>query len=216
MSDFLKMRKNMVDGQLVPEYVTNASLIEAFRTIPREQFVPHQLKSIAYMDADFPLTKGRSLLRPSILGRLLEALDPQIDDNILYIAGGTGYGPALLGTIAHRVVALDEEEKFTQETERLADELHLPSIMVVLGRLEKGWEEEAPYQKILIEGCVDTIPTKLTAQLKDGGSLITLKHNQEDTAIRITKKQDILTENYLFDAFGPRLNAFRSEKIFIL
>lgn len=211
MSDFIKLRQNMLNGQLIPEYLENPHLIKAFLAIPREKFVPHQLRGIAYMDADFPLKRGRCLLRPAILGRLLEALKPQKRDSILYIAGGTGYGPALLSQIAHKVIALDEEESFTQETERLADELKLSSLEAVLGPLTKGWEAEAPYDKILIEGCVDTIPTKLVAQLREGGHLITIKQ----AAICMAKKRDISTETYLFDAVGPRLKAFRPEKLFI-
>lgn len=215
MSDFLKIRQNMLNGQLIPEYLESPHLIKAFLTLPREKFVPHQLKGIAYMDADFPLKRRRRLLRPAVLGRLLEALNPQETDNILYIAGGTGYGPALLSQTVHKVIALDEEESFTQETERLADELKLSSLEAVLGPLTQGWEAEAPYDKILIEGCVDTIPAKLIGQLREGGQLITLKHDKGQRAIRITKKQNTSTEIYLFDAFGQRLQAFRSEKTFI-
>lgn len=217
MSDFFIMRQNMVKGQLMAENITNLLLIDAFLTIPREKFVPGQLARIAYMDTDFPLKRGRFLLRPATLGRLLEAVNPKSSDKILYIATGTGYGPALLNQIAHRIVALDAEETFTQETERLAHELKLSSIEVVLGPLTKGWENEAPYDKILIEGGVDFIPMELAAQLKEGGQLITIKYHKgkERVAIKIEKKQGTFTENFLFDAFAPRLKPFQEQKAFV-
>lgn len=217
MSDFSIMRQNMVKGQVLPENVTNPFLLEAFLTIPRERFVPCQLARIAYMDATFFLNKGRFLLRPAILARLLEALNPQSYDKILYIGGGTGYGPTLLSRMARQIIALDSEEALTQTAERLAHEMKLSSIDVVLGPLIKGWENEAPYDKIFIEGCIDFIPSTLASQLKEGGQLITIKHQEgkERGAVKFDKKQGVFIESYLFDAFAPRLKSFQAQKAFV-
>lgn len=181
MSDFMLMNQNMVQGQIIPENVVNPRLIDAFLHIPREKFVPRQLARIAYMDANFPLTKGRCLLRPITLARLLQALDPQPLENILYIAGGTGYGPALLSRMSAHVIALDCEETLTQHTEKLVHDLNLPSIEIILGPLREGWEAKAPYDKIFIEGCVDSIPRHLLSQLKEGGEI---DHDKTSTKTR--------------------------------
>ncbi len=207
----------MVKGQIEPENVTHPLLIEALSTIPREKFVPHQLARIAYMDANFPLGKDRFLLRPATLARLLQALDPRPSDKILYIASGTGYGPALLNEMVSHVIALDCEETWTQEAERLVNELELSSIEVVFGPLCEGWETEAPYDKILIEGCVDFVPLKLLSQLREDGQLITIKYHKgkASIAIKIDKKQGGFTEQFLFDAFVPRLKALSAQKAFV-
>lgn len=217
MSDFFTMRYNMLEGQILPENVSHPLLINALRTIPREKFVPCQLARIAYMDTNFPLKKDRFLLRPATLARLLEALNPQLSDNILYIAAGTGYGPALLNDMAAHIVALDAEETFTQEAERLVTELNLSSIEVVLGPLREGWERQAPYDKILIEGCVNVIPMKIASQLREGGQLITIKYHKgkERAAVKVDKKQGVFTESFLFDAFAPRLTSFQEQKTFV-
>lgn len=217
MSDFVIMNQNMVKGQIIPENVSNPALIGSFFKIPREKFVPRQLVRIAYMDTAFPLIKGRFLLRPATLAKLLQALDPQPLENILYIAGGTGYGPALLSQMSTHVIALDCEEALTQKAEQLVEDLKLPSLEVVLGPLEEGWEAKAPYDKIFIEGGVDFIPHRLISQLKEGGRLITIRYQkgQERRAVQLHKTQEVLTEIYLFDAFAPRLQAFRRQKSFI-
>jgi len=217
MSDFLMMRQNMVKGQVLPEDVLNPLLIDALFTLPREKFVPRQLARIAYMEADFPLANGRYLLKPATLARLIEALDPQPSDKILYIAGGTGYGPALLSKMFNQVVALDCEETLTQEAEHLIQELQLPSLEIALGPLKEGWETKAPYDKILIEGCVDYIPLMLLSQLKEGGQCVTIKYQKgkERIAVKLEKNRDNLTEIFLFDAFAPRLKSFRKQKPFI-
>lgn len=217
MSDFLMMRQNMVKGQVLPGNIVNPLLIDAFFTLPREKFVPRQLARIAYMEADFPLNNGRYLLKPATLARLLEALDPKPSDKVLYIAGGTGYGPSLLSTMSIPVIALDSEAILTQDAEHLIQELKLPLVEIVLGPLKEGWEKQAPYDKILIEGCVDYVPERLLSQLKEGGQCVTIKYQkgQERIAIRIEKHQGNFTEIYLFDAFAPRLKFFRKQKPFI-
>ena len=217
MSDFFMMRQNMVKGQILPENLTHPLLIDAFFTIPREKFVPCQLARIAYMDTNFSINKGRCLLRPATLARLLEALNPKPSDKVLYIGGGTGYGPALLNQIVSHIIALDCEETLTQEAERLVNELKLSSIEVVLGPLIEGWENGAPYDKILIEGCIDFIPRKLASQLTEGGQLTTIKYHKEKEriAVKLDKKQGVFTERFLFDAFAPRLKPFREQKTFV-
>lgn len=217
MSDFTIMRQNMVKGQILPENVTHSLVINAFSNVPREKFVPRQLAHIAYMDTNFSFSKGRFLLRPATLARLLEALNPLSSDKILYIAAGTGYGAALLGESGIRVVALDSEEALTQEAERLIQDLKLSSIKVVLGPLTEGWEKEAPYDKIIIEGSIENFPESLSFQLKEGGTMVTCKHHKEGRmeAIKYIKKQGVITEISLFDAFAPRLKAFRKRKGFV-
>lgn len=217
MSDFALMRQNMVNGQILPENVTNSFVIDAFSKIPREKFVSRQLSRIAYMDAHFPLNADRFLLRPATLGRLLEALNPTPSDRILYVASGTGYGPALLSQIGAHVIALDSEETFTQKAERVLHELSFSSVEVVLGPLEEGWEKEAPYEKMIIEGCIEMIPDALVFQLQEGGEIVTLRQSKPRgmEAIKHVKRDGVFTEIPLFDAHAPRLEAFDQQKRFI-
>lgn len=217
MSDFILMRQNMVRSQILPEGVTHPLVREAFLKVPKEIFVPRQLSHIAYMDKNFPLNANRVLLRPAILARLLQALNPSQGDKILYIACGSGYGSALLSDMGAHVVALESESSLSQEAERVIQELNIPSIKVVLGPLEKGWEAEAPYDKILIEGSIEFVPEILLKQLKDGGVITTLKRAKRKSAkaFLYIKEGSTFTEIYLFDAFAPLLKAFKKEKTFI-
>lgn len=217
MADFSLMRRNMIECQVLPEEVTNSLVIEALATMPRERFVPRQLARIAYMDENFSVNKGRVLLRPALLARLLQALNPMPLDKVLYIGGGTGYGPSLLGQMGLRVIALDSEEILTQEADHLLQELGLTSVEVVLGPLADGWEQEAPYDKMIIEGSVDFIPQSLLSQLKEGGKIIALRYREDHghDAVKYIKKGETLTTLSLFDAFAPRLDAFCKAKAFV-
>ena len=216
MPDFESMRYNMVKGQILPEEVTHPALIDALYKVPRERFVPRQLARIAYMDSHFSFNKGRILLRPATLARLLQELNPQGQDKILYVGAGTGYGPALLGSMGAFVVALDSEETLTQEAEHLLSDLNLSSVHVVLGPLAEGWEQEMPYTKIIIEGSIDMIPTFLSSQLMDNGTIVTLRRRKAGRmeAVKFVKKGETFTEISLFDAFAPQLKAFQRQKAF--
>jgi protein-L-isoaspartate(D-aspartate) O-methyltransferase len=211
MPQFESMRHHMVKRQLLPEGVTNPAVLEAFSEIAREKFVPQSLARIAYMDAHFPLNKRRFLLRPATLARLLEACRFLPSHKILYIGCGSGYGPALLAHMGLSGIALDCEDIFTQETERLLQELEYSSLGVVLGPLEEGWKTAGPYDRIFVEGAIDFLPEMLAAQLKKEGELIAL--NPRGKAIKYVKK-DRLSEIYLFDASGPHLPGFKTQKIF--
>lgn len=217
MSDFSVMRQNMVKGQILPENVTNPFVIHAFLKVPREKFVPRQLARVAYMDANFSLHKGGFVLRPATLARLLEACTPLPSETILYVAAGTGYGPALLSKMGASVIALNSEEILAQEAERLVQDLQLSSIKVVLGPLVEGWETDSPYDKIVIEGCIEVIPKELALQLKEGGVIVTFRHCKDRgmTAIKCMKEKGVLTAIPLFDAFVPRLDAFQIRKTFV-
>lgn len=218
MPNFEAMRHTMVQCQVLPEGVKNPLLIEALLRIPRENFVPHPLASIAYMDANFPIFKGRVLLRPAFLACLLTACNFTPSDKVLYIACGTGYGPALLGAMGLHVIAVDAEDVLTQEAERILSDLQLMSVTVMLGPLDEGWKKEAPYDRIIIEGVVDFIPDALVSQLKEGGEIATLTQDKDlgSRAVKYVKKGKILIQTFLFGAYGPHLEAFQEKKSFVL
>lgn len=217
MSDFILMRQNMVKGQILPEGVSHPLVQKAFLTVPKEIFVQRQLSHIAYIDENFPLNANRVLLRPATLAKLLQALNPSQGEKILYIACGSGYGPALLSHMGAQVLALESETSLSQEAERIIQELNLSSIEIVLGPLEEGWKAEAPYDKMFIEGSIEFIPETLAKQLKKGGIIATLKRTKEGSvkAFLYIKEEVTFTEICLFDAFAPLLKTFKKEKSFI-
>src|SRR5258708_37645061 len=105
MTDFALARRNMIDGQLRPNRVTNAPLLAVIGELPRERFLPEAMRSVAYADDDVPLGDGRYLMEPMVLARLIQALQPRPADRALVVASGRGYGAALLARLVQSVVA---------------------------------------------------------------------------------------------------------------
>ncbi|MGD9878957.1 MAG: protein-L-isoaspartate O-methyltransferase [Reyranella sp.] len=211
MADFALARRNMIDGQLRPNRVTNAQLLAAVNDLPRERFLPEGLQSIAYADDDVPLGGGRYLMEPMVLARLIQALQPQAGDKALVVASGRGYGAALLSKLVKSVVAVESDANLAAAAERTAKELALPGVRQVVGPLEDGDRWSGPFEAILIEGAVRQVPQAILGQLASGGRLATVVAGPEGVlgvAQLFVKEGDVASARPLFDAGTPLLPGF--------
>src|SRR5690606_5116811 len=93
-------RRNMVDSQIHTSGVVSAPVLEAFSSVPREQFVPEHLRGRVYADEDLPLGNGHFLMDPAILARMIEAAEVQAGDVVLNVGDPTGYSSAILAELA--------------------------------------------------------------------------------------------------------------------
>ena len=171
MTDFALARRNMIDGQLRPNRVTNTALLAAIGDLPLERFLPENLRSVAYADEDVPLGGGRYLMEPMVLARLIQTLQPQADDRALVIGAGRGYGAALLARLVKAVTAVESDPALAAAGGQIARELGLGAIEWLVGRLEHGAPGAAPFDVILVEGGVREIPQTILDQLAEGGRL---------------------------------------------
>jgi protein-L-isoaspartate(D-aspartate) O-methyltransferase len=105
MNDFATQRINMVDSQVRPSDVTDRRILRAMLALPRETFVPGQVKATAYMDEHLALGQGRYLLAPRTFAKLVQMLTIGEDDAVLDVACATGYSTAVLAMLARSVVA---------------------------------------------------------------------------------------------------------------
>jgi len=169
--DFVLARRLMVDAQLRPSRVTSPALLEAFRAIPRERFLPRALASRAYADQDIMITPGRALLAPMALGRLLQLAAPRAGQSALVAGAGSGYGAALLAALGLHVTAVEADHDLRQLAATAlvgAD----PAVTLVAGPPAEGCATGAPYDVILIEGEVPSVPQALVDQLAPSGRLV--------------------------------------------
>jgi len=175
MTDFNKMRSNMVFGQLQPNGITSNRVLKAFTELQREFFVAENDQAIAYSECLLQVTPDRFLLNPLVLARLIQAAQLQPNNNVLDIAAATGYGPALLSYMVRSVVALEEDKGLLEQLLKNLDTIDTYSVSVVDRDLKAGVIEDGPYDVIFIEGAVEEIPPLLFDQLKEGGKFLTLE-----------------------------------------
>jgi protein-L-isoaspartate(D-aspartate) O-methyltransferase len=217
MTDFALARRNMVDGQLRPNRVTNASLLAAVGELPRERFLPEGLRSVAYADDDVPLGSGRFLMEPMVLARLIQALQAQPDDKALVVASGCGYGAALLSRLAKSVVAVESDSALASAAEQTFKNLGIVNIEQAMARSEAGNPAGAPYDVILIEGAVHRVPQAILDQLAEGGRLTTVLAAPAGVlgvAQLVMKEGGVCSGRPLFDAGTTALPGFAAPSRF--
>lgn len=222
MIDFVELRRGMVDGQVRPNDVTDHRIVGAMLDIPREKFVPADLKSLAYIDDDLLIhpasgsSPARYLMEPMMIARLVQLADVDEKDHVLAIGAGTGYGAAVLGQLAQQVVALEEDADLAGRANAILSELGVGNVAVMQGPLAAGWAAEADYDLILIEGGVEVIPDRLFAQLKEGGRLVAVVGNGGAArATLFTKVAGQPSERIAFNAAVPALPGFQAAPRFV-
>lgn len=202
-------RKNMIDGQIKPNKVTDPALLDILGRTPRERFVPRHLQAMAYIDEDIPLGNGRYLPEPMVLARLIQEAAIAPTDLVLDVACGTGYSTAILAQLAATVVGVETSKDMADEAERHLHDLDILNVAIVnQSDLRAGYPQQGPYQVILINGAADSVPQTLAAQLADGGRLLAVirqPHSRIGQAVIVTRLGDNFVTRALFDASTPAL-----------
>ena len=213
-SSFATARKTMVDCQLRPSKVTDQFILDAFMTIPREDFVGKQQRALAYVDEDLPLSGGRCLMEPMVLARLLQALEIRPDDSVLIVGAGCGYGTAVAAKLAGSVIAIETRANLVDKAQAVLVSIGIDNAAIVKSRLVDGYPEEGPYDRILIEGGVETVSVNLLKQLTPKGRLAAIYRkpgHPVGVASVWTRSGKEFTRTPLFDARVPNLDEFNAK-----
>jgi protein-L-isoaspartate(D-aspartate) O-methyltransferase len=172
MFDAANARRLMVEGQVRTADVTDAALLDTMLTLPRERFLPPALAPLAYLDGDIPVAKGRSLLKPMVLAKLVQAARVEAKDRVLDVGCATGYSSAVLARLAGSVVALEEDADLASQAKSALADVGAVQVEVVTGPLTAGWAAGGPYDVILLNGATEIAPETLGRQLKPDGRLL--------------------------------------------
>ena len=217
MTDFATRRRMMVDTQVRPSDVTEFPIIDAMLNIPREAFVPRDRVEAAYASEDVDLGEGRVLLDPRVFAKMLDALDLKNDDLVLDLGAGLGYSSAVIARIAEAVVAVEEDETLAAEAQSLLSEHHADNVVLHSGPLAEGAAEHGPYDAILVEGGVETLPDGILAQLKDGGRMAVIFMENALGTVRVGHKLDgKMTWRFAFNGTAPVIPGFEGKAEFAL
>ena len=214
--DYAAARRNMVESQLRPNKVTNPALLDALASVPRELFVPAPLRSVAYVDEEIPLGRGRFLMEPMILGRLLELAAVQPSDVALVVGAGLGYSAAVLSRVASRVVALEDDRESTEQAARTLRDLGAANVALVAGPLAEGAPRLAPFDVILFDGAVERTPPAIAEQLAEGGRLVAvIRAGGIGRATLTIHRAGLMASRVAFDAAVPRLPGLEAAAAFV-
>jgi protein-L-isoaspartate(D-aspartate) O-methyltransferase len=169
---FLTLRKKMVERHIAARGVRDELVLEAMRRVPRELFVPENLREFAYEDAPLPIAGEQTISQPYIVAFMAEALLLKGGEKILEIGAGSGYAAAVLSEIAADVYTVERLGPLAEKAATLLAEVGYNNVHVLHGDGTKGWPEHAPYDAIVVAAGGPQVPETLKQQLKIGGRLV--------------------------------------------
>ena len=169
-----EMRSAMIDSQLRTNDVIDPAVVGAMGAVAREAHVPAALASVAYMDRAIALGEGRALNAPLVTGRMLVAAAVRPGQRVLLVGSATGYTAALLAKLGAEVHAVEERADLIEAARAAAGD---SAIAWTQGPLAAGAPKAAPFDRIIIEGAVETLPDALVAQLAEGGRIVAARRD---------------------------------------
>ncbi len=173
MSDSSRMeRESMVENQLKKRGIHNSQLLEAFRKVPRHQFVPRNLRGEAYADGPLPIGEGQTISQPYMTAIMTQSAEVVSGDRVLEIGTGSGYQSAILAELGAEVYTIERVPELFEQARETLRQLHYDKVYARMGNGTLGWEEEAPFDIILITAGAPEIPGPLLDQLAIRGRLV--------------------------------------------
>jgi protein-L-isoaspartate(D-aspartate) O-methyltransferase len=193
-------RKKMVQDQIAQplsgdrQAVTDRRVIDAMLKIPRHIFVQEAFALQAYNDTSLPIGEKQTISQPYIVALMTEMLELSGTEKVLEIGTGSGYQTAILATLSERVCTAERIRPLALRARKCLDSLRLFNIMLRINDSDDspiGWEEEAPFDAIIVTAGAPEIPEVLTAQLAIGGRLvIPVGSEAEQRLVKIVKGAD--------------------------
>lgn len=192
MSTFDSQRSRMVDVHLAKRGIKDAKILAAFRSVPREAFVPEELEEFAYNDAPLPIGDGQTISQPYIVALTIEALRLRGGERVLEVGAGSGYAAAILGKIAKEVYTIDRLESLATAARARLERLGYTNVHVLCGDGTLGWKEQAPYDAIAVAAGGPKVPQALLDQLAIGGRLVIPVGADESSQVlvRVTREAE--------------------------
>ena len=158
--------------------------------MPREEFVPEELRREAYDDRPIPIPEGQTTSQPTLIAHMIDAAAPEPTDKVLEIGSGYGFQTALLALLADRVISVERWPLLVEAARRNLERNGIEGASVYEGDGWKGWPEEAPYDVIVVSAAAEELPAALVEQLAEGGRLvIPVKRGGSDDVVLYRKEK---------------------------
>ncbi len=170
--EYKQLREEMVQRQLIKRGITDSSVLEAMRTVPRHLFVLKDYRHLAYADHPLPIEAQQTISQPYIVAKMTQSIDIKKGEKVLEIGTGSGYQAAVLAHLTNNVYTIEIIGKLAKKARETLKKLGYNKIHVKWGDGHAGWKEEAPFDAIIITCASPQVPPRLFEQLKEGGRII--------------------------------------------
>lgn len=178
----------MIQNQIVNRGIHDKFLLNALRKIDRKNFVPAASKRLAYEDRPLPLSSGQTISQPYIVALMTEQLHLDSSHTVLEIGTGSGYQTAILAFLSKHVISLEYVPTLYKTAKLSLAPYRFTNLTLIQGDGKKGWENHAPYDRIILTAAPSRLPLSLFDQLLEGGILVApIGETGYQTLFKITK-----------------------------
>jgi protein-L-isoaspartate(D-aspartate) O-methyltransferase len=186
---FQNQRDEMVLKQLQARGIYDTRVLEAMRRIPRHEFVPAELRHLAYRDCPLPIGDDQTISQPYIVAFMTQMLHLKGDERILEIGSGSGYQTALLCELSAQVYSLECSPRLADRAGTILAALGYDNVELHIGDGSQGLPDMAPFDAIMVTAAAPAVPGPLRSQLAENGGRMILpvgdEHNQYlETVVR--------------------------------
>jgi len=170
--NFEEKRENMVQNQLRARGVKDRKVLDVMKKIPRHEFVPENMKSYAYQDEPLPIGEGQTISQPYIVAYMTEVLALKGAEKVLEIGTGSGYQAAILAELVKEVFTVEVISPLSVKAQEVLKKLGYKNIYFKIGDGTLGWEENAPYDAVMVTAAPAKVPKALQEQLEIPGRMV--------------------------------------------
>jgi protein-L-isoaspartate(D-aspartate) O-methyltransferase len=167
-----RARQRMVREQLISRDIVDKSVLKAMSQIPREAYVGEALESRAYDDTPLPIGEGQTISQPYMVALMTQLLKLKGNEKVLEIGTGSGYQTAILAELSSKVFSIERSFSLSQKARKILENQGHLNILLRVGDGTIGWEEFAPYDRIIVTAGAPDVPQALLKQLAEGGSIV--------------------------------------------
>lgn len=169
--EFKKARNQLVEKHIKAKGISDPNVLAAMQAVPRHNFVPQDLLSVAYADRPLPIGEGQTISQPYVVALMTEILQLAKGHRVLEIGTGSGYQAAVLAQVVNAVYSIEIKEKLYHRARKTLNLHGYNNIKTRHGDGYFGWPQAAPFDAIMITAAIDHIPPPLLKQLNEGGRL---------------------------------------------
>jgi protein-L-isoaspartate(D-aspartate) O-methyltransferase len=188
---FEYLNEKMIMEQIIKRGVNKKEIIDAFRKVRRDIFLPPNLKTRSYDDSAIEILPGQTISQPYVVALMLEFLEPNKNSRVLEIGTGTGWQTVLLSKLSKEVYSIDiRDSLYNFATERIFDIFKCDNVKLKIADGYNGWEEFSPFDRIIVSCSTDTIPPKLIEQLSQNNGIMIIPVGSElHQKLNVIKKE---------------------------